>query len=106
MSKIIELKTLGLTCPSSLATSVLLRTVLIIDKKKSWILYHTVLYGIHCTLYSNLAVPAVFVLGRGPGFESGISHNDPDALQDHCVLCSNVKTQVSEGNLHMRQNKI
>ena len=22
--------------------------------------------------------------GRGPGFESGISHNDPDALQDHC----------------------
>ena len=22
--------------------------------------------------------------GRGPGFESGIYHNDPDALQDHC----------------------
>ena len=22
--------------------------------------------------------------GRGPGFESGISHNDPDELQDHC----------------------
>ena len=25
--------------------------------------------------------------GRGSGFESGISHNDPDALQDHCVKC-------------------
>ena len=24
--------------------------------------------------------------GRGPGFESGIYHNDPDALQDHCVI--------------------
>ena len=24
--------------------------------------------------------------GRGPRFESGISHNDPDALQDHCVI--------------------
>ena len=23
--------------------------------------------------------------GRGPGFESDISHNDPDALQDHYV---------------------
>ena len=23
--------------------------------------------------------------GGGPGFESGISHIDPDALQDHCV---------------------
>ena len=23
--------------------------------------------------------------GRGPGFESGIFHNDPDALQDHYV---------------------
>ena len=22
--------------------------------------------------------------GRGPGLESGIYHNDPDALQDHC----------------------
>ena len=24
--------------------------------------------------------------GRGPRFESGISHNDPDALQDHCEI--------------------
>ena len=24
--------------------------------------------------------------GRGPGFESGISHNYPYALQDHCVI--------------------
>ena len=23
---------------------------------------------------------------RGPGLESGISHNDPDALQDYCVI--------------------
>ena len=30
--------------------------------------------------------------GRGPGFESGISHNDHDAL--HCAgsLCSNVNS--------------
>ena len=26
------------------------------------------------------------IWGRGPGFKSGISHNDPDALQDHCVI--------------------
>ena len=26
---------------------------------------------------------------RIPGFESGISHNDPDALQVHCVLMYN-----------------
>ena len=25
-------------------------------------------------------------MGRGSGFEYGISHNDPDALQDHCVI--------------------
>ena len=24
--------------------------------------------------------------GRGPGFESGITHNDPDALQDQYVI--------------------
>ena len=30
--------------------------------------------------------------GRGHGFESSISHNNPDALQDHCV-----KMQKSEG---------
>ena len=24
--------------------------------------------------------------GRGPGFESGFSHNDPGALQDHCAI--------------------
>ena len=24
-------------------------------------------------------------------FESGIFPNDPDALQDHCVLCNNVE---------------
>ena len=28
------------------------------------------------------------IWGRGPGFKSGISHNDPDALQDHCEKCS------------------
>ena len=24
--------------------------------------------------------------GRSPGFESGIYHDDPDALQDHCEI--------------------
>ena len=24
--------------------------------------------------------------GRGPGFESGVSHNGPWELQDHCVI--------------------
>ena len=28
--------------------------------------------------------------GQRSGFESGISHNDPDALKDHCVI-GNVK---------------
>ena len=28
--------------------------------------------------------------GRGPGLESGISHNDPEALQDHCEQCRKI----------------
>ena len=32
--------------------------------------------------------------GRGPGFESGVFHNDPDAGS----LCNNVKTQGRGGN--------
>ena len=27
---------------------------------------------------------------RGPGFECGISHNDPDALQDYCLIMWNI----------------
>ena len=41
--------------------------------------------------------------GRGTGFESGISHNDPDALQDHCEKCR--KSQGREGNLPRWQKK-
>ena len=36
-----------------------------------------------------------------PGFESGIYHHDPDALQDHCVIL--LKSQGRGGNLHLRQ---
>ena len=35
-------------------------------------------------------------------FESGISHSDPDALQDHCGDVSR-KSQGREGNLPLRQ---
>ena len=31
--------------------------------------------------------------GRGPGFESGISHNNPDALQDHCDKVKNLRVE-------------
>ena len=31
--------------------------------------------------------------GRGPGFESGSSHNDPDALQDHCDKVENLRVE-------------
>ena len=31
--------------------------------------------------------------GRGPGFESGISHNDPDALQDLCDKVENLREE-------------
>ena len=34
--------------------------------------------------------------GRGPGFESGIYHNDPDALQDHCVILSKISGKRGE----------
>ena len=27
--------------------------------------------------------------GRVPGFESAVSNNNPDALQDHCVIMKN-----------------
>ena len=43
------------------------------------------------------------VWGRGPGLESGISHNDPDALQDHCVYYR--KSQGRGGNPPLRQKK-
>ena len=29
--------------------------------------------------------------GRGTGFETGISHNDPDVLQVHCILYNTVE---------------
>ena len=41
--------------------------------------------------------------GKSPGFESGITHNDPDALQDHCVIRKNVEGR--EGNLPLRPKK-
>ena len=31
--------------------------------------------------------------GRGPGIESGISHNDPDALHDHCDKVENLRVE-------------
>ena len=36
--------------------------------------------------------------GRGPGFESGFSHNDPDALQDqdHCDNVENLRVDCPE----------
>ena len=43
--------------------------------------------------------------GRGTGFESGISHNDPDALQDHCDKVEKKSQDLGE-NLPLRQKKI
>ena len=40
-----------------------------------------------------------------PGSKSGISHNDPDALQDHCVI-KKENTEGRERNLPLRQKKI
>ena len=37
-----------------------------------------------CTWWLIDCVPDFW--GRGPGFASGIFHDDPDALQDHCVI--------------------
>ena len=53
--------------------------------RKSTLLY-TVLYNVHCTeMWWFIGCTPDF-RDRGPGFESGISHNDPDAQQDHCVI--------------------
>ena len=41
--------------------------------------------------------------GRGPRFESGISHNDPGALQDHCVILQNLR--VEKGSFTWDQKK-
>ena len=41
--------------------------------------------------------------GRGTGFESGISHNDPDALQDHWVIMYEKISGFREGNLPPRK---
>ena len=44
--------------------------------------------------------------GRGPGIESGIFNNDPDALQDHFVIMyKRKKPQGREGNLPLTQKK-
>ena len=37
-------------------------------------------------IWCCLLVSAPDFWGRGSGFESGISHNDPDTLQDHFVI--------------------
>ena len=45
--------------------------------------------------------------GRGPGIESGIFNNNPDALQDHFVIMyKRKKPQGREGNLPLTQKKI
>ena len=44
--------------------------------------------------------------GRGPGFETGSFQNDPDAMQDHCVIHLCRKSQAREGNLPLRQKII
>ena len=31
--------------------------------------------------------------GRDPGIESGINHNDPDALQDQCEIMQKISGQ-------------
>ena len=31
--------------------------------------------------------------GRGHGFESGIPHDDPDALQDHCEEVEDLRVE-------------
>ena len=46
--------------------------------------------------------------GRGPGFESGTSHNDSDALQDHCEIMQKVSGQrgtpiTEEKNIFTKQ---
>ena len=46
--------------------------------------------------------------GRGPGFESGISHNDPGSLQDHSVVCKTVLKNsgyVDGQTLHLKHTK-
>ena len=37
---------------------------------------------------------------RGPGFASGISHNDPDALQDHCETVENLRVDKVKKRIH------
>ena len=39
-------------------------------------------------LYSSRFCGSSDFWRRGSGFDSGISHYDPEALQDHCVLCN------------------
>ena len=42
------------------------------------------------------------VVARSPGFESGISLNDPEALQDHCVIL--YKLRVEEAKEDTKKN--
>ena len=42
--------------------------------------------------------------GRGQGFVSGTSHNDPNELHAHCVF-NEEKAQDRAGNQPLRKNK-
>ena len=55
------------------------------------------LIGIYCR--------ALDFWGRGPGIESGISHNDPDALQDHCEIMQ-INLRVERETYSWGENKI
>ena len=40
--------------------------------------------------------------GRGPGFESGISHDDSNALQDYCVKLQTISGQRGQPTLEAK----
>ena len=41
----------------------------------------------------SLVVHAPDFGGGGPGFESSITHNDPGALEDHCVILLHIRVE-------------
>ena len=65
-----------------------------------------------CFLVTELAYSLQFLPltnRRGPGLESGISHNDPDAMQDHCVKVKvkilRVERQKIDRAIHCAKHK-
>ena len=83
----------------------LLRLFITKEQRQRFALFHEwralFLEDVRCV--GSLVAQQTSGAGRGSRFESGISHNNPGALQDHCVILQNLR--VEKGSFTWDQKK-